>query len=374
MKSIRKMKKTREQVHEEALLASSTKSRRGLVISMRVGKTRIGLREAQRKIQEVGENCKILIVAPKKSIFTSWNLEIDKIGAEDIKKNITYSTYVSLNKKGWDYDLVIFDESHSILESHLSFLRSHKGDILGLTGTPPIYENSAKGKLADIYFPTVFTYTITEAVESNILNDYRIIVHLIPLDENNTVPVKAKGRTFYTSEKKNYDYWTKRIYDSVSAAEKSRASIMRMKSMHTFPSKEVYAKKLLEELEHKCIVFANTKEQADKICKYSIHSGNPDAAKNLEFLVEGKIDKASCVLQLSEGITITGLQASIILHGYGNENKFTQRFGRCLSLNPDDLATIHLLAYENTVDAEKWVPQSLELLDQSKIKYNKFRY
>jgi hypothetical protein len=37
--------------------------------------------------------------------------------------------------------------------------------------------------------------------------------------------------------------------------------IMRMKAMMTFPSKEKYAKMLLNTIRSKCIIFANTKEQ-----------------------------------------------------------------------------------------------------------------
>ena len=122
----------------------------------------------------------------------------------------------------------------------------------------------------------------------------------------------------------------------------------------------------MKEIEDKCIVFCNTQAQADRICKYSVHSENPDAEHNLEMFKRDKITELSCVLQLNEGVNVPDLKAGIILHSYGNERKASQRIGRLLRLNPDDKANVHILCYKDTVD-EKWVKEALESFDQSKI-------
>jgi len=77
------------------------------------------------------------------------------------------------------------------------------------------------------------------------------------------------------------------------------------------------------------------------------------------------------VLQLSEGVNIPDLKQGIIMHAYGNERKSSQRIGRLLRLNPDDKAIVHILCYMNTVD-EKWVTESLESFDQTKITWKNF--
>jgi len=74
------------------------------------------------------------------------------------------------------------------------------------------------------------------------------------------------------------------------------------------------------------------------------------------------------VAQLSEGISIANLRVGIIWHVFGNERKAAQRIGRLLRLNPDQTATVHLLAYQETVD-EQWVTQALESFDPGKISY-----
>jgi superfamily II DNA or RNA helicase len=142
--------------------------------------------------------------------------------------------------------------------------------------------------------------------------------------------------------------------------------VMRMKAMMEYPSKEKYTKALLQSIPTKCIVFANTQAQADKLCKYSYHSNNVDSESNLEMFKDGLIDKLSCVLQLSEGVNIPELRQGIIMHSYGNERKASQRIGRLLRLNPNEKSIVHILCYVNTID-EKWVKDSLEEFDQSKI-------
>ena len=143
-------------------------------------------------------------------------------------------------------------------------------------------------------------------------------------------------------------------------------SVMRMKAMHVYKTKDVYGKRLLDVSKEKCILFANEQKQADALCVHSYHSNNKNSELNMEMFENGKIDKLSCVLQLSEGANILGLKECIILHAYGNNRKAAQRIGRMLRLNPDDEAHIHILCFKNTQD-EKWVNDALEAFDSSKI-------
>jgi superfamily II DNA or RNA helicase len=188
------------------------------------------------------------------------------------------------------------------------------------------------------------------------------------LSNDNTIPVKLKDKDFYTSEFKNYNYWTQRVNDSNTTKQRQISSIMRMKAMMDFKTKENYAKSLLQDIEDKCIVFCNTQEQADRICEFSYHSNNPDSEGNLDLFGNDHITKLSCVMQLNEGVNIPNLRAGIIMHSYGNERKAAQRIGRLLRLNPTETSIVHILCYKNTVD-EKWVNEALQDLDESKIKY-----
>jgi len=180
--------------------------------------------------------------------------------------------------------------------------------------------------------------------------------------------MKAGSKSWTTSETAVYDYWSRRVMEAATPKSKMMATIMRMKKLMEFKSKEEYAKKLLQNTTEKCILFANTIEQARNICEHTYDSKNPDSITNLEMFGKGDITKLSCVLQLSEGINIPNLKEGIIMHSYGNERKSSQRIGRLMRLNPKETSTIHILCYAGTTD-ERWVRDALADYDSKKVFY-----
>ena len=353
---------TREEIQEEALKATEGRRKCSVVLGTGVGKTLVGLLHIEKNTNELHN---VLVVAPKKSIFQSWSDDAVKFGKQDLLKRITFSTYIGLPKRNPnEYDYIYLDECHSLLDSHRVFLDVYKGGILGLTGTPPKHKSSEKGMMVSQFCPVVYTFKADDAIDNGIINDYQIIVHELKLNDCKNYQVQMKTKSFITSEKDNYRYWGNRI--DLGQGPTQMLRVMRMKAMMEYPSKEKYTKKLMESINAKCIVFANTQEQADRLCRFSYHSGNKNSEDNLISFKEGKINKLSCVLQLNEGINIPELRQGIIMHAYGNERKASQRIGRLLRLNPDDKAIVHILCYKDTVD-EKWVKEALEGFDQSKI-------
>lgn len=362
----------REIIQQEALKACKDLYRAGLGISMGVGKTYIGLQHMDALYKQhtsKGLPIKFLVVAPKKSVFTTWTEDATKFGLQHLVDCIDFVTYISLPKQSRDYDCIYLDECHSLLNSHDYYLATFTGRILGLTGTPPRYKNSEKGEMVAKYCPIVYTYITDDAVEDRILNDYSVVIHKVALNPVKNYKVDLKnGRHFMTSELEHYRYWTNRIDMTESMKQKQIFRIMRMKAMMEYKSKEHYAKDLLAMIDEKCIIFCNTTEQADRLCKNSYHSKNVDSEVNLEDFKYGNINQLSCVLQLSEGINIPNLKQGIIMHAYSNERKSQQRIGRLLRLNPDEKSVIHILMYKDTVD-EQWVQEALKDLDQNKIFY-----
>ena len=361
------MLSNRDKIQKKVLKMTLDHQRCGLGISMGVGKTRIAIQHLQKNYNPF---IKVLVVIPKNSVAQSWLDEISKMDAEDLTPHITFSTYLSLTKHNPnEYDLLYLDECHSLLERHDSFLKEFKGKILGLTGTPPERKHSVKYRMVDKYCPIIYKFSVDEATDKNILNDYSIIIHKLQLSKLLTFKKKTKnGKQWYTSEQKDYNYLTSRVDQAMTAKQQQFSAIMRMRGLMEYSTKEEYTKGLLSNIGQKCIIFANTQKQADRICSYSYHSGNPNSDFNLELFTDGRIDKLSCVLQLSEGISIPDLRQGIIMHAYGNERKTAQRIGRLLRLSPDQKAVCHILCYENTVD-EKWIESALKSFDKNKIVY-----
>tara|TARA_R110000796_G_scaffold134646_1_gene250432 strand:+ start:3959 stop:5083 length:1125 start_codon:yes stop_codon:yes gene_type:complete len=354
-------------IQNEALEIAKANKRCGLGISMGVGKTRIAIQHLQYSYNPLIE---VLVVIPKHSIAQAWIDELDKLNLQDLVKHITFTTYLSLKKHNPNnYDIVYLDECHSLLETHDIFLSQFTGKILGLTGTPPKDEYSVKAMMVDKYCPIKYRFTVDQATDSNILNNYKIIVHELKLSTTPSLKKKNKnGGHWFTTELKDYNYVSSRVAEAQSPKQKQFAAIMRMRALMEYNTKELYVKLLTDKLSSKCIIFANTQKQADKLCKHSYHSGNKLSEENLELFSDGRIDQLSCVLQLSEGVSIPNLKQGIIMHAYGNERKSSQRIGRLLRLNPSDTSTCHILCYKGTQD-EVWVKNALKDFDTTKIKY-----
>ena len=362
----------REEIQSEAIAATQGVNRCTLGVSMGVGKTYIGLQHMQQEYDKGARS--FMVVAPKLSIFKTWTDDAFKFGLEHLLTHIKFTTYISLTKQTVAYDCIYLDECHNLLYNHESYLIFYHGKILGLSGTPPRHATSEKGIMVNRYCPVVYSYITDDAIDDNILNDYKIVVHLLPLSSYKNFKVSTKaGGGFMTSEKDHYTYWTSRIEKEFSIGSKQKLRIMRMQGLMQYPSKERYAKKLLENLDDKCIVFCNNTDQADRVCDNSYHSKNVNSEDNLEAFKQGLFNCLSSVQQLNEGVNIPNLKYGIILHAYSNERKSNQRIGRLLRLNPDQESIIHILAYKDTVDTE-WVLSALSDLDQSKITWKDAEY
>ncbi len=271
---------------------------------------------------------------------------------------------------------MILDEVHSLLYTHDQWLSGWKGRILGLTGTPPNDPKSEKGIMMARYCPVAYTYILENAVGDGILNDYRIVIHTIKLSQEEDIEVTyidkktKKEKTFFTSEAKSYRHLTRKIARSGGDADKRKtAIILRMTALKDFRSKEDYTRELLKTIPDKCIVFANTKEQASRICRYVYYSGNPNSERNLQLFQQGNILQISAINQLNQGINIKNLRAGIILYTHSKDStKFMQRLGRLVRLNPKEMATCHILVYADTIEATH-IADAISRVPKNKISY-----
>lgn len=358
----------RENILNEAYQKAISSKRRTVALGTGLGKTCLGLRIIKDKIAE-NPDAKILIVIPKLSIKDTWLEEDKKFDFNLIdNNNVEFTTYLSLVKRNVNYDLVIFDEIHNIKAKHADFLASYNGEILGLTGTPPRYRKSEKYMMLSLYAPIVYEYLAAEAVEDEILNDYRIYVHRVSLSSKKDYFVKlSNNQGFVSSEADVYNYWCRRI--DVEPYDK-KLKLNRMRALQSFASKERYAKKLISCINDKCLIFASSISQAERLCNNVYHSENPDDVNEtiLRNFKEGKIMTLASVNMLKEGVNIPDLKASIIMHTFSSEYVTAQRIGRLLRLPVNEVANVHILMYENTVD-EQWVTNALENFNQDKIIY-----
>ena len=359
----------KDRIQAEALAAIGDSKQAGINVSMGVGKCLIGLKHMKARYHETA---KFLVVIPKNTVKDSWVTDAFNFELEYLVPHITFVNYRSISKMDFDYDVVYLDECHSMKFSHGDWLSiyqiKYEGTTIGMTGTYPKWMRDEKGQMCKRFCPKVFEYITDDAVEDGILNDYRIFVHKLKLGTTMTLEKtnKKTKKTWKTSEFKDYLYWCGRIDTAVTGQQRQTATIMRMKALQSYKTKEHYALKLMKTLTDKTLLFANTQAQANRLAPISFHSGNPKSDRNLTLFKTGEVNHLSAVEMLSEGVTIPDLKCIVIMHSYGNNRKAAQKIGRVLRLNPDDIATVHILCYENSQD-KKWVTDALAGFDQSKI-------
>lgn len=163
----------------------------GIALIMGLGKTLIGLRDMARllatgPLPEQSSGKPFLVAAPTQAILDSWPQEAHKFGLAHLLDHLEFTTYRSLTKTlaAGAYHKLYLDECHALKDSHEPGLKAHaakKRSILGLTGTPPAQAHGEKGRLIATYCPIVVDYTTDEAVLAGLLNDYRLVVHRLPL-------------------------------------------------------------------------------------------------------------------------------------------------------------------------------------------------
>ena len=351
----------------------------GVAVAMGVGKTLIGLRDMARVLVEnqplEATTTPFLVAAPTQAILDSWPQEARKFGLAHLLDLIVFTTYRSLSRtlSQGQYHKLYLDECHALKDSHEPGLKAHmarKKSILGLTGTPPAQPGSEKGRLVATYCPILIDYTTDEAVLAGLLNDYRLVVHRLPLSSvRNYVVAFQSGSQFTTSERESYQYWSTRLANAdQDKLPVETLRLLRMQALMHYPTKGRYMAHLASQSTEKVLLFTCNQQQAEKQAEHTYHSKNKDSQVNLAKFNTGEIQRLACVAQLSEGVNIPNLRIGIIWHAYGNERKAAQRIGRLLRLNPEETATVHLLMYQDTVD-EQWVTQALAAFDPAKISY-----
>ena len=119
---------------------------------------------------------------------------------------------------------------------------ARKQRILGLTGTPPAQADSEKGRLVATYCPMLIDYTTDEAVLAGLLNDYRLVVHRLPLSSVRDYVVTLKsGQQFTTSERESYQYWSKRLANAAQdPLPVETLRLLRMQGLMNYPGKGRY--------------------------------------------------------------------------------------------------------------------------------------
>lgn len=355
----------RTQVQSIATDAIITNKFIGVVeVAPRVGKTKIVI----DALNTIEKEINVLILAPRKEIFESWKEEILKWNLRDnINIEFLWSNSISKNKKA--YHLIIADEVHAYNLKVLSLLAKEqiKGTrILALTGTldgDTEYLLEVMLKLKVLY-----TYTVEQAINDQIIADYEIICISCDLDsQDKYVLGGTKENTFLQTEVEAYTYWDNSYTSAKQRQNWSSLRFLMSKRLDVIYNSKTKLKITQDILSmvNRCIIFSGRQDIANKLGDNSFHSkSDKDSLKQFS---EGNINKLSVVSMVSMGITIPNLKVAIFNQLKSGENLAVQQAMRAMNMEGGKKATIYIVYLKNTQD-EVWMRSALKGFESSKIK------
>ena len=343
------------------------------------GKSRVAI----EFINEKGLKGNILIVVPRLILFDNWKDEFVKWGYEDILKQVTFTTYISLAKHcDKHYDLVIFDECHHLSErarEAVDYIDSEYNILLSATVKKPLK------KEIKLLFHGIECYKVSlkEAIDENILPDPKVYLVPLQLDNKNinqfflTGPKKVKNpkevpfssrfqakrdkthaykvmctqAQYYEEMSSIVDFYKRQyfrtnnqiIYFRWQKAAKDR--LMWLSSLKNDVTKEI-----LSTLKDKrTLTFCNGIEQTEILGKYCINSKNDSSSEYLEEFNNGKINHITSCNMLNEGCNLVNCQVGIFVSINSSEIMTTQKNGRLLRHSEP---IIFIIYYKDTREEE----------------------
>lgn len=274
----------------------------------------------------------------------------NKIFGRDVYRdyNLKFFCYqTAFRWKNYDFGLVIADEIHDSLSPEYSafYFNNNYKALLGLSATitrSTKYEiegkTITKGDYLDHIAPVCFKYGMKESKRDNTSRELDIyVVHTHLENEKKTVKAGSKTKPFMQTETAAYDYWDKTHKRSfyIEDPEKRERSIAttakrRSEIIYNSRSKIAVTRELLDNLDGKTIIFANTIDSLLQVTPNTISSRNT-AAKNENIrraFEANKIRTIGSFKKLKQGANLSGLDNCIIMSYYGSNKDLIQRIGR----------------------------------------------
>lgn len=342
-----------------------------LLLAPRSGKTKIGIDIIKRDKPKT-----ILWVTPSLDLiekdlpreFKTWK-------AEKYLQRTTFSTWASLHKIKGNYELIILDEEQYITLRRASPLLKGEltGRIISMTGTPTKQFHKIN-LYRRLKLEVLYEIDINKAVDIGLLSNYSISVLEIPLSTVKNISAGNKKKRFLTSEKKQYEYLHTVAEDAIvrMRSDLKYKVLSRLRFIHNSISKTKAAKKLIESLEGKKLIFAPTIKQAEEFSPYVFHSKTDDTDYN-KFIAD-EIDQIAMVNSGGIGHTYKNIDHLVITQAGSDRNgAVSQKIARTLLSQKNYKAKIWILCLKGTKD-EDWVQNTLKSFDPKKITYSPFNF
>lgn len=321
-----------------------------LALSPRSGKTKLTL-DALKQISGT-----VLISVPSEFMIEIWKEEAVKWYYPEEREyffhKVDFCCHASLHKQK-HYDVLILDECHSVISDiRIEGIKQIKAKrIICLTGS---LSKKAREILKErLGLEVKLEYSVDSAVANNVIKDYQIYVHQIPLS---------------SEEYKEYTKLTSIVNWAKEKGGKTLmfSSLKRGRWLYNLKSKNNYAKNFIKNLD-RYILFSQLKVVANELCTNVYHSNISEQI--VDDFQNGTINSLGVVKLLNEGFTPVNLDTVVIVAVNSSEISAIQRILRALTKEEESkIANIHIIVSKNTVESDKWLLTALQSFDKQKIK------
>lgn len=365
--------KEKSKLQKEIVEEVVAKGAHGLLnLAPRVGKTKIAIdiikKEKPKRVLWVTPSADLRDIAIPQE-FVDWR-------AKTYLSKTDIICWASLSSQRGHYDMIILDEYQDITDGNARPLTSGlltANKIIGLSGTHPKHEE--KQLIYDsLNLGILVSMSIDEAESMGLIADYRIKVVFCDLDDTQkTIKAGNKANPFQITEKAAYDYITKQI--NIQHFSKRPVPqymyIRRLRQIYDSKSKLEAAKKLINSLQGRTLIFGASIAQTEALSENTYNSKTDNTAL-LKF--QGKeIDTLACVNSGGVGYTFRDIDNLVIIQvNSDKKGDSTQKLARSLVLQEGYTANIYILCLQGTVD-EKWTTAMLEGFNPNKVSYDLIR-
>lgn len=404
----------RNNLQESAVNELFLKKRLILQWGTGVGKSRVAVLACTRLVQQYPFHTRILLLVAERAHIRNWENEfvkfLGKEKAEEVLFSVTIMCYASMHKlyrSGWN--MIILDEVHHVCTDRRTDLLSSMGTtyILAMSATPEkavVNLESMFGRF------TVNRYSLDQAIESRFLASPRIYLINMELDNterNHSIVLdwsKHKGKAVHLkdiyqnrwkylrnrktysghiieiscTEREKYEWLTERIdyYKKTYLMHPGNEMLKNMwlnagstRKRFLGECKTDIARLLINSIDlhsKRLLCFCSSVEQARTLGgNNAVHSKNPDSQELIDSFNRKDIQRLFAVGMLQEGVTLTDIDAGIIIQLDGNSRGFIQKTGRMLrSVNP----VIYVFCIKDTQDTA-YLNNMLENIDLKYISY-----
>lgn len=379
------------------------------------GKSRCAVLACDKLVREAEpEHPKyILIFVAETSHKDNWKKEfikfLGKERAESVLKYVTIECYASMKKYAdTEWDLTIWDECHHLQsEKRQEILETIKAKyVLALSATPG---EKAYDALSWTYGRfEIDEFSIQDAIDSECLPEPKIVcipLELERFERTETISMKMSSRTvitvpdnwsnrwkylknkkkytkyevvFHCTQKEKYEYineqfeYWKRQYFGNQGNERLKNMWLqwgsrRKRFLGELKTRIAYS--LIQKLRRdrkRFICFCTSIDQAHALGgERAVHSQNRNSPAVLRAFNDKRTDEIFAVGMLVEGVTLTDIEAGIIVQLDGNERQFIQKSGR---MYRSERPLIYIFYYKETRD-EEYLQKALEGINNEYIEY-----